>query len=405
MKVIHLHKNGFPSSGAAIMMMRLHHGLRQYGVESKILCANRRSDRDDLILMPRFPKVESFLGKLTKRIGLNDVNCISSFQIKKMRFYAECDVLHIHGIHGGFFSYMSLPGLTEKKPAIFTLHDSWAFTGHCAITQDCNRWQIGCGKCPYLDASPTVRRDATHVEWKLKEWVYNRSNLIITAPSHWLVARAKKSILKRFPIYLIPNAVDCKIYEPLDAECCRSILGIPKGKYVIMFAAMGLNHFDKGYDLLQKALSALSSSLKSETILLLLGTGGDTITGSLNIENIDLGYIANDRIKALAYSATDVFVSPSRSESFGLTILESMACATPVVAFRVGGVTDLVQDGVTGYLVEPENSNDLCDGIASLLENKPLRQRMGEECRHLALRNFSLDDHVQRFRELYNKVI
>jgi len=405
MRVLQVHKNDFPSSGAAIVMLRLHHGLRKIGIDSRILCANKKRESGDSIAIPRLPRLGSLLGKVTSRFGLNDVHCISSFKIRKNEAYSDADLLHIHSLHGGFFSYLALPTLTRNKPVVFTLHDVWAFTGHCAISYDCDRWKTGCGKCPYPNASPAVRRDNTRLEWRLKNWVYSRSNLTIVAPSRWLTEQAKQSMLNRFPIYRIPHGVDCEVYRPLGSEQCRSLLGIPPGKKVLMFAALGLHYFDKGSDLLLRALQGLPESLKTDAVLLLLGSGGEMFAKADGLEVFDLGYVSYDRIKATAYSAADLFISPSRTESFGLAILESMACGTPVVAFGVGGVPDLVRPGLTGYLAKPEDPQDLCKGIVQLLEDGSLRSHMSQQCRAIALEEYTLELQVQRYIELYHQLL
>jgi glycosyltransferase involved in cell wall biosynthesis len=405
MKILQIHKNDHPTSGAAIMMLRLHQNLRRAGFDSRILSANKQRETDDSVAIPRSPRLESQLRKVTSRLGLNDIHCISSFKIKKSKAYLDADILHFHSMHGGFFSYFALPALTENKPAVFTLHDMWAFTGHCAISYDCERWKIGCGKCPYPDSSPAIQRNNTRLEWKLKNWVYRHSNLVIVTPSSRMTEQVKQSMLNRFPIYQIPHGIDCETYQPLNSEQCRSLLGVPPGKKVLMFAAMGLHYFSKGGDLLLKVLQNLPESLKAETVLLLLGDRGEALAQAAGLQTHCLGYIGNDRLKAIAYSAADLFVSPSRAESFGLTLLESMACGTPVVAFGVGGVLDLVRPDVTGYLAEPENVADLCAGIVQLLEDETLRNCMGQQCRALALKEYTIESQVQRYIELYRQVL
>jgi len=140
-------------------------------------------------------------------------------------------------------------------------------------------------------------------------------------------------------------------------------------------------------------------------VLLLLGNRGEAIAESVGIPALNLGYVSNERLKAIAYSAADLFVSPSRAESFGLVLLESMACGTPVVSFGVGGALDLVRPGITGYLAEPENAQDLCDGIVQLLEDEPLCNAMGQQGREIALKEYTLDLQVKRYTQLYSQLL
>jgi glycosyltransferase involved in cell wall biosynthesis len=396
--------------GSIVAMTRLHRGLQKAGVVSTILNRVNRSGSPDIVWIPqsRFcTKFESALWKLTSRVGLNDIHCISTFALSKLPAYRDADVLDFHTIHGGFFNYLALPRLTRTKPAVLTLHDMWFFTGHCSYSYDCERWKIGCGNCPHLDVYPAVRRDATRVEWKLKDWAYSRSNLAVVSPSRWLFERATQSILGRYPIYHIPHGLQMDIYRPLEAELCRSLLGIPRGKKVLLFTAMRMDpsaaHFyRKGCDLLVEALAGLPGSLKKELVLMLVGHGGERLAEAVGIEAVNLGYVESDQLKAVAYSASDLFVFPTRGDIFGLVLLESMACGTPIVSFAVGGVPELVRHGVTGHLAQPENVGELREGILCLLEDRMLRERMSRACREIAVREYPLELQVRRYVELYS---
>jgi glycosyltransferase involved in cell wall biosynthesis len=390
--------------GGAIAMYRLHLGLKRAGFDSKILCATKTLETSDSIAIPRLSKLESLLGKVTSRLGLSDIHCIGSFKIKDNKAYSDADVLNLHSFRARF-SYLALPSLTKNKPTVFTLHDMWPLTGHCAVSYDCDRWKIGCARCPYPDAPPTIKRDNTRLEWKLKDWVYSRSNLTIVTLSNKRTEQAKQSMLNRFPIHQIPNGVDTEVYEPLDPEQCRSLLGIPPGKKVLMFAALDLTQFWKGGDLLVKALQGLPESLKAETVLLLLGGGGEAIAETVGLQTLNLEYVGNDRLKAICYSAADLLVHSTRADSLPLVLQESMACGTPLVSYRVDGVPDLVRPGITGYLAEPENVQDLREGIVQLLEDESLRRHMGQQGRAIVLTEYTLELQVQRYIELYRQLL
>ncbi|MCB0173721.1 MAG: glycosyltransferase [Anaerolineae bacterium] len=408
MKVLHIHSSDyFGGGGGTIAMERLHLGLRTAGITSKILCGKKTTQSPYSTQIPKAGKLkrlETFSKKFTLQLGLNDIHYLNSFKVKHTKVYKEADILHFHGTHG-YFNYLAIPGLTVLKPAVFTLHDIWPFTGHCAMSYDCDRWKIGCGHCPYPDAHPIIKRDNTQLEWIMKDWVYSRSNLTIVALCSEIKKQAQQSMLKRFPIYQIPNGVDVHVYEPLDKNQCRLLLGLPSDKYVIMFAALELNQFNKGGDLLLKALQKLPETLKQEVILLTIGNGGEAMAQAIDIPIYDLGYIRNDRLKAISYAAADLFVSPTRAEAFGLVLLESMACGTPVVSFGVGGVLDLVRPGSTGYLAEVENADDLSYGIVELLKNDSLRCKMGDYCRQITVEEYNQEFIVTQHIDLYQSVV
>ncbi|HEY5866584.1 MAG TPA: glycosyltransferase family 4 protein [Candidatus Tectomicrobia bacterium] len=413
MRVLLVNAGDYGRGGGHIAMYRLHRGFRKAGVDSKLLCKYKQLESSESVAIPHSflsSRLEPRLGQLTSRLGLNDIHCLSTFKIRGLRVYQEADLLDFHGIHSGYFNYLALPSLTAHKPAILTLHDMWHLTGHCMYSYDCERWKSGCGQCPYPEAYPPVQRDNTRLEWKLKNWVYKRSHITVVTPSAWLTTLAKQSMLGDLPIHHIPNGVDTDVYRPLDRGHCRSLLGIPVGKRVLLFSAMRMNVSSldgsrKGGDLLVKALRSLPDSLKAETVLLLLGDGGEAITEAVGIPALNLGYVSSDQLKAIAYCAADLLVLPTRADNLPLGLLESMACGTPLVSFRVGGIPELVRPGITGYLAEPGDANDLSNGIIQLLEDEALRHDMSQRCRAIALKEYPLALQVQRYLELYSQVL
>lgn len=402
MRVLHLHQSdNTRAAGGVLIMGRLHQALTARGVESRILVGQRTTAAPEVSQVRRRARIERALRQMTAPLGLNDIHAVSAFGVKDHPELRAADVLHIHGPHSNWFSYLALPGLTAAKPTLLTLHDMWALTGHCAVSYDCERWRTGCGRCPYLDANPPVRRDSTALDWKLKRWTYGRSRLVVAAPSRWLAERARQSMLGRFPVHYLPHGLDTDAYQPLDREACRRMLGIGPGRLVLMFAAVRLGQRSKGGDLLVTAIAALPESLRRQMTLLLLGDGAEEFAKLVDVPALGLGYVGNDRLKAIAYAAADVFVSPTRAEAFGLTLLEALACGTPLVSFDVGGTAETVRPGVTGYLARPEDPADLARGIAGLLADRALRERMRPRCRAVALAEYGLELFVERHMELY----
>ena len=406
MKILHFWRTDFLNGGGgAIAMYRLHEALRLRGVDSKILSHIKTVDTPYSIKRDRSKYIsffESKLRRITSFCGFNDLHAISSFGLKNHYAYKEADILHFHGIHGNFFSYLALPFLTAGKRVVFTLHDMWAFTGHCAYSYDCGRWATGCGQCPYMTNYPPIKRDSTKWEWKLKKKIYNHSNLAIIALSSNQTEQVQKSILQHFPVFQIGNSVDLDIFKPYDPVDSRNLFNIPQTKKVLLFAARRLNNYNKGGELLLEALRGLPDSIKKELVLVTIGDGGEDFGHKTNIECINFGYIIDDKKKALIYSAADLFVSPTRAESFGLVLLESLACGTPVVAFGVGGVSDLVLHYETGYLAESENPKDLRKGIIEFLRSESLLARSGDNGRQHAINKYSNDIVVNKHIALYD---
>lgn len=404
MKVLHLWRSAsLDGGGGGLSMGRLHGFLRAAGVDSAIMSLNAPTAEPHMFQVPRWRIAEGALRRITEPLGLNDVHRISSFALKHEAAFRQADVLHFHGMHSGFLSYLALPTLTRGTPAVFTLHDMWALTGHCAISYGCERWRQGCGSCPHPEAHPRIERDATRVEWRLKRRAFARSRLIFVSVSKQMARQAAGSLPGH--VRCIPNGVDTETFTPMAKRLARRSLHLPEDKIVIMSGAVSFGQRHKGLDLLEEAVSRLPSDLKAASTILLVG-GGQGCEQSLGgIPTIRLGRIYDRAEMALAYNAADIFVLPSRYEPFGLVLLESMACGTPVIAFDVGGVSDIVQPGVNGELVVPEDTRRMSEAIASLVTDDSRRVNMGVACRRMALEHFSGELEAQRYISVYRQLV
>lgn len=389
--------------GGQVQMNRLVQGLRSNGVEARVLCRTRT--RADSVEMPRRDRADRLIAAVTKRCGFNDVHRVSTFKLLKSDAYQDADVIDFHCIHHGAFNYLALPWATATKPAVLTLHDMWPFTGHCHNSLDCEKWRHGCGRCPYPDVEPAIRRDVTKYDWKLKQWAYQRSKLSVVAPSKWLADLAQQSMLSRFAVHHVPHGIDTSVYRPLDPGECKAALGIAPDRKVVLFAVDNFSRRLKGGDLLLRALEQIPSTLKSEIVLLLLGAGAESLINEVQIAHLNLGFVTSDRLKTLVYSAADLLVHPTRADNFPLIVLESLACGTPVVSFRVGGVPDMVRPHLTGWLADPEDARGLQEGITTLLSDSGGRDRMRQACRQMVLDEYSLQLQAQRYRDIYRDAI
>jgi glycosyltransferase involved in cell wall biosynthesis len=170
-----------------------------------------------------------------------------------------------------------------------------------------------------------------------------------------------------------------------------------------MFVAENLADVRKGGDLLIKSLAQLPVTLKAETVLLTLGSGGEAMSEAVEMESLNLGYVGSDRLKTIAYAAADLFLFPTRADNLPLVLQESMACGTPMISFKIGGVPDLVRPGMTGYLAQPEDIRDFARGIVQLWEDESLRDRLSQNCRAIATQEYSLEKQAQRYIKLYHQ--
>ena len=403
MKVLLMHANDGIWGGAQIQLHRLRNGLLNHGLDASILC--REAWSPESVPMPGHPLVERCLRKVTRRLGLNDVHLTSSHFVHKLDEVRAADVIDLHCLHGGVFSYLALPSLTAGKPVVFTFHDMWPITGHCHASLDCDRWRTGCGNCPHLDIEPAVMRDATATEWKWKRRAYRRSKFTIVTPSRWLHDRVRESMLADFPVHHIPHGLDLAEFRPLDKAQCRNLVGIPAGLNVIACCINDMARPLKGAELLIGALEAIPEALRRETVVLFFGRSREAFMKRIPLRVIDLGYVHSERLKAIALSAADLVVNPSRAESFGLVALESMACGTPVVCFGVGGLPELVRHGQSGLVAPPDDPASLGEAVSTLLRDVARCRHMGAAARRIAEEEYSIDRQIASYINLYQSLV
>lgn len=318
------------------------------------------------------------------------------------------DLLHCHNLHGDYFDLRCLPELSGRVPVVFTLHDAWLLSGHCVHSFNCERWKTGCGKCPDLTIYPSIRRDATAYNWRRKRDVYRRSQVYIATPSRWLMDRVEKSMLFRAikGSRVIPNGIDLEMFSPGDSEASRQKLALPLDARIILASANGIRHNPfKDYEMLRATLEKVRElSNRKSLICVVLGQEGPAETiGAVRV--LSVPYQSEEAMVVHYYRAADVYLHPTKADTFPTTILESMACGTPVVASAVGGVNEQIVDGITGYLVPPGNSDEMAQRTNNLLCSDDLREAIGTRCREHATRFFGVQRMVIAYFNWYQEII
>ena len=224
--------------GAARIMEELFFGLRQNGINTRYL--GKRSKIKDpyaSVMEQELTDKQKRLFAYQKKSGYQDIFDYSFKNIFDHPFYKGSNIVHLHNLHSDYFSLFVLPRISNEKKVVWTLHDAQAMTGHCGHPFDCNKWMSGCGKCPYLDTYPLVKKDRTKEMMMIKTEIYDKCRFLIVCPSKYLLSMASKGILNRFKTELIYNGIDTNIYYPQDRIKSRIELGLPVNKRIIMFAA------------------------------------------------------------------------------------------------------------------------------------------------------------------------
>jgi glycosyltransferase involved in cell wall biosynthesis len=318
------------------------------------------------------------------------------------------DVVHLHSLHGSFFDIRALPEIASQAPAIITMHDAWLLTGHCAQPLDCERWRTGCGDCPRLDLYVPIPRDASAANRRVKREALMGSNAGLATPSRWLMRMVEASGLAEAPIdaRVVPNGVDTRVFSPGDKAHARAELGLPMDRTIVAFAARSPedNPF-KDFATLTAALEAVAADGDADGILLLALGGRREVTHLGAAEVRMVPFVDDPARMARFYRAADLYVHAARAENFPLTVLEAMACGTPVVASDVGGIPEIVVDGECGLLARPGDPHDLAARIRDLLASEPLRAAFSASGLERVRSRFTLDRQADTYLAWYAELI
>jgi glycosyltransferase involved in cell wall biosynthesis len=317
------------------------------------------------------------------------------------------DMIHAHNLHGWYFDLNYLARLSQQIPVGITLHDEWLLTGHCSYSFDCLRWEKGCGHCPYLDTYPAIARDGTAHTWKHKHQIYQKAHFFITTPSQWLMDRVKRSMLASFQSQIIPYGIDLSIYHPADRQAARAALDLPQDTTVLLFVANHLKTSQfKDFAILQQVIARLALQIppKSKLMLLTLGNeASDVQPGHIPVRH--LPYEPDPVNVARFYQAADIFLHPARVDNFPLTIMETMACGTPVIASAVGGIPEQIIHGKTGYLAPAGDAEAFANQIQDLITDHDKCKVMGDYAASEAARRFDLSRQTTAYLDWYQDII
>lgn len=316
----------------------------------------------------------------------------------------DLDVLNVHWT-SYFLSVMSLDQLMDlPTPVVFTLHDMAHFTGGCHYSAGCRGFETDCAPCPQLRIDPLgvprdVRRSRASVYARQKPWAI--------APSQWMAGKAKASgLFADDRVVHVANTLDMGVFAPRRRRSSRGVLGLDPQARVILFGAFDNREKRKGFDLLIEAMRRLLTrpDFANGPPVTVLGIGRHLPALDLpGVTVVETGYIDDDARLAEAYSACDVVALPSREDNLPNIMVEAMACGTPVAGFRLGGLVDLIEDGVTGALAEPFDPGGLADAVARVI----LAGEAGDEMRLAARREAQLKAnasvHVSGYVDVFSR--
>ena len=404
MKILQINSH-YDQGGAARIVADLHRQLLKQDIEAYVTYG--RGQKTDEANVYKFGSavgvyVSAFLSRFS---GLNGYfNHKATRKLLRLIDNIKPDIIHIHVLHG---YYLNVPMLfryinKNKIPCVWTFHDCHAFVGNCGYFFDCRRWESGCGSCPYLKKYPASQWfDCTKKMWKDKsDWFTGGADKVIVTPSKWLMQEVQKSFMNKYPCKIIPNGVDTqKNFYPRSRENCRHKHGYSDTEKLILGIAVGYRDERKGLNYILHT----AKMLEKEAKVILIGWNKENdslLQGHSNVKTLE--NTPDTELLAEYYSMADVFVIPSLAENYPTTVLEAMACGTPVVGFDVGGIAELLTDG-KGIVVEAGNGEAFVEAVQRVLQepDSVLRDAvLAEKIREKNSVEKMTDKYLEMYREL-----
>jgi glycosyltransferase involved in cell wall biosynthesis len=410
MKILHI-VAGDLSGGAARGAYWLHLGLKELGIDSKVLTNSKTTLGDDSVIIATRSKKDKIFNMIRRQLD----NLLLSFYTKRKKIIfssglfginftktkecQEADIIHLHWINGSFVNMRHLSKI--DKPTVCTIRDMWPMTGGCHVAKalECEKYKTGCGNCEQLKSNSN---------YDLSKFILNRKkkylprNMKIIGISSWLSGEAKNSeLFKDFDVRTIANNINIEEFFPVKKETAKQILGIKTNKKIILTGSTSLNDMWKGFS---KYLEAIELLDKDKYFLCFFGNLDKNIVDKLGFEYKSFGYFNDNISLRLAYSCANVFVSPSLMDSFGKTIAEAMACRTPVICFDATGPKDIVTHKVDGYKAKPFESKDLAYGIEWVLSAENYDE-LCQNAKEKVLKEFDSKLVAQKYIKLYKEIL
>ncbi|RKD20122.1 glycosyl transferase family 1 [Pelobium manganitolerans] len=418
MRVIHLNTYD-GNGGAGRAAYRLNTALKRTGVKSDLFTYIKMGKRPDIEalypgLLPKFFATLRILAeRYLPRFYEKDLKVPFSLSffgkdIHKHPALQQADIIHLHWINHGFLNPQDIAKLALlNKPIVWTLHDSNTFTGGCHVRFDCQHYLNSCGLCPLLkDPEPD---DISHQTWERKNKAYAKLQATFISPSNWLGSAAKNSgLLKHKAVFTIPNTLETDVFKPQDKQQAKLALGLSPGDFVLLSGFMpSKKDAHKGTSYLVNAIDLWLQKrpdLVSKVTLIVFGNKKNQLPPPFKIPVKFLGTIHQDEVLAQAYAAADAFLTTSLDDNLPNTVMESLACGTPVISFTTGGIPDMVKHQENGYLAKYKDATDFMQGLEWIFTH-PNKPQLNQNARDTVVQNFSEEVVAQKHMQLYQKLI
>ena len=336
----------------------------------------------------------TYMARLT---GLNGCFSVMATRhlLRRLRDF-QPDVIHLHNLHCWYVNLPMLFGYIKKHdiPVVWTFHDCWPITGHCPhfTLSGCRKWMTGCHDCSAHRGYPQCLLDDSKAMWRRKKkWFSGVKRLTIVPPSHWLEGLVKQSYLGDYPVQVIHNGIDPEIFRPTDSDFRKK--HHCEDKFLILGVAFDWNR-SKGLDV----FTQLSKQLPQQFQIVLVGTN-EELDKALPDSILSIHRTSSPQELAQIYTAADLFLNPTREDTFPTVNMEALACGTPVLTFRTGGSPEIPDDSC-GSVVPVDDLESLTREILRIAQERPYSR---EACLKRAA-SFRKDDRYQEYIALYRQL-
>ena len=407
------------TGGAAIACNRLMHALNASGCEAKMLVRDKQTNDPDVVSINN-GKIKQLLNKwrfywergvifLHNHFSRKDLFRVSiantGNDISQHPLVKEADIIHLHWVNQGFLSLRDIEKLTQLgKPIVWTMHDMWPCTGGCHHSRECNNYQTQCHNCFYL-LEGTNKKDLSCRTFQRKLLLFAKADIHFVTCSQWLCKRAETSALfANQSCISIPNPINISLYHPNERASARTALGLPIDEMkLVLFGSAKITDERKGIHYMIEACKKIAANDKSNRIgLVVFGAQSTSMVGATPMKTYPLEYLSNFKDIVNLYNAVDVFVTPSLEENLPNTIMESMACGTPCVGFKTGGIPEMIDHKQNGYIAEYQDAEDLARGIRYVLEEADYEQ-LSRNARQKVEQCYAESVVAKKYMELYNE--
>jgi len=380
------------------IVRQIHEALREKGHESYIAYGRKPLGCDGAIRIGGDLDVyfHVFLTRVFDLHGFGSKKATKKFL--KIVEEINPDIIHLHNIHGYYLNIEVLFDFLKSfdKPVVWTLHDCWAFTGHCSYFTyaKCERWKTGCYSCPEKKSYPrSVIFDNSKSNYARKKKAFTGAkNMTLVTPSQWLAGLVKESFLGDYPVQVIPNGIDTEVFKPTPSDF-KKRYGLD-GKFLILGVA-NVWEKRKGFDYFLD----LSKYLSDDEIIVLVGLSDERIK---NLPNNIIGIKRTNSAKELAeiYTAADVFFNPTLEDNYPTVNLEAQACGTYVITFDSGGAKETIISKESGIAIKPCNAEDIMNLIRVLRSKGRKAANVDSSARSVISYRFMVGSYISLYEKL-----